>query len=44
MCPIDGFKLNHYYPGWGWVGVGVEILRLKAKLSSLDLTELANWN
>ena len=38
MSQIDGFKLNHYYPGW----VGGEIIRLNSV--QLDLTELANWN
>ena len=38
ICIIDGFKLKYYYSlwvgGWVWVGgggVGVEIIRLKAK-------------
>ena len=28
---------DYYYPGWGWVGVGVEIIRFKAVLSSTGL-------
>ena len=45
MCKIAGFKLHHYYPGW--VGVGVEIIRLKANSVGLNEptgTELGNKN
>ena len=36
------FKLHLYFPGWVG-GVGVVIIKLKAKLSSTG-TGLANWN